>query len=111
MIKIREAQREALRRDLARRFERRVAEHVHRRWRRDATAEAVLTEVRQAIARATQRGLQAENEIVAFTDLLFALGPAFEQQPWAAAILDDASLSAAERVALLYRRASEAVDV
>lgn len=50
------------------------------------------------IARARTHGLDAEWSIAAFVALMFAIGPAFDQQPEIAAVLADTSLEPNSRV-------------
>ncbi len=74
--------------------------------RHELVGPAGLSRIEAAVDRARERGFLSERAAAKFVTLAFVLGDGFAAEPWAAAILDDATISSAsERIDLLWEAA------
>jgi hypothetical protein len=72
-----------------------------RRWAGEGTARAI---VEHAMARAEAHGMEADEDVERYLDLVAELGPGFDDRlPWARGILGSADLTPAHKLARLER--------
>jgi hypothetical protein len=96
MLEIRSEQLESLSAYTAQAFEARAYAHLHRAWPEACERrgdEAVRASIRHAIGRARQYGISSERGVIRFLNAMYQCGDEFDTEPWAAAILTDASLA------------------
>jgi hypothetical protein len=90
MFKIRREQMEAFRAEALRDFEEQMVAHLAA-WLPERVAAlgepAVRDLVREGIRRAARHGIVAERDVCKFVDVMLALGPTFDEEPWALAVL------------------------
>ena len=92
MVTIRRKQMAAFAEQQRRQFESRLVAHVRKHFRSECEAlgdEAVRARVQGGVARARQHGLASEYDVTRYVDVMFGLGPEFDSEPWAAAVLDE----------------------
>lgn len=112
MLLIRDDQVEALAEASQRRFERRAVAHLKKvlpiRCEQLGSTE-VLASVRKAARKAAGYGLTDERQVFTYLNLMYVLGPSFdEERPWARELLEDARLDPGARLELLLGRARKA---
>lgn len=112
MLRIRPEQVHALRAASREELARRLLAHVREAFRERApeSNDELLAQLRQAIGRATELGLDTDRELATYVDVQYAIGGVPEERPWAADILGDASLPGALKARLLFNRAVERLD-
>lgn len=104
MFRIRPEQMNAFEVEDRRRFESRLAGHLEEAYPEVAARHEpreLLDFVHETVDRALAHGIRLENDVVSFAEFTCLLGLAFETRPeheWAAKILDDPSVSGAEKV-------------
>jgi hypothetical protein len=86
----------------------RVGAHLRRIW-----PEELDRWVRYGVDKGARYGIRAEYDVARLIDLMFALGPQFDESeaiPWAAGILADPALDGHQRVDALMRRAAAGTE-
>jgi hypothetical protein len=97
-------------------FLERMREHLREEHPRRCAAmrdEALDALTREALARAPRYGLESEYDVCRFTELLFELGPTFDQSPEAQEALMKSDLDPDDKLAAvvaLHREAAERAE-
>jgi 5-carboxymethyl-2-hydroxymuconate isomerase len=108
MLKIREGQKESLEEALSERSFERLAEHLAVACAARVSTmsrEELLRHVREGVAHADRYEIEQERDLRVFLECRLELGPGFDrEQPWAVAILNDASLFPEEKATYLSDR-------
>jgi hypothetical protein len=115
-LRIRSEQAAALVAAMAEGAEDRVGAHLRRAWPEETapmSAEELDRWVRYGVDKGARYGIRAEYDVARLIDLMFALGPQFDESeaiPWAAGILADPALDGHQRVDALMRRAAAGTE-
>jgi hypothetical protein len=116
MLAIRNDQIAALERARLAVFEDKMIEHMQRvypDWARTLQREDQRAFVRQGMERARSHGFETELEVARYLHVMHDLGPDFDRSlrhPWAADLLNDAQLTASEKMARLLDAAYYQVE-
>lgn len=108
VLVIRNAQMQALARPQLEAFTRRMVDHVRRVFSERAapmTDEQIRSQVQDGIERAEAYGIRREADVALFIDILFGIGPDFDDRPecaWIRTILENRDDSGTLRMQLVY---------
>jgi len=99
MLRIRKEQYDSLVQQAVRDFENRMYAHVTKVFPDECKAlgeEGVRRSIKEGIERAARYGIEVEQDVARYIDLMFILGHGFDKDaelPWAGEILEDRNLS------------------
>lgn len=119
MLTIRKAQMEEFEKGVLRQFEEEMAVHLQEFFSEECEIlgnERLYDIIRFAIEKAGEYNIELRNDICIFTDIMFAFGRNFDNDPdlpWAKEILNNPEFDdePSEKVELLYEEAMNHIDI